>query len=325
MNRDARQLWMIFRCTSDNSSRFERFFAGVLAAIFLVVAPSLRAQEAIGTVDTSGTLIQPSGTNPTTDQTTTPVNPAPNFHSTDLRSQVSSEPRRFQYNLQISVRGVYDDNIELSHTDRVSDWYFSIEPVLTLGVGDIAGHEDNFLRLDYFPAFFLFLSDSEHDAFQQVIHVQGQHRFGRLTLGLSEEVAILDGTDVRGLSDQTTPGSHPNLDVAGRTKFQTYRTRLDASYDLSGKTFLTSEINSLITNYNSSSLFSSGDVSANLFMNYHYSDKLVVGVGGTGGYNFVEDPNPNETFEQANMRLAYQASGKLTFAASGGVEFRQFE
>ena len=280
-----------------------------VAALFAFCA-EMPAQEVTTTSDLS---VQPTAT-------------ISDLHSTnDLRSEVSSEPRRFQYGLQIITRGVYDDNINISQAGHVSDWYFTIEPVLTLGAGDIIGHEDNYIRLDYFPSFFFFLNHSDNDAFQEVISLRGQHRFGRLTLSMGEQIAILDGTDIRSLSDQTSPGSKPNLDVASRTQFQTYNTHLDASYDLSGKTFLSAGANSLITEYNSSSLFSSGDVSGNLFINYRYSDKLTAGVGGTGGYNFVQDPNPGQTFEQANLRLGYQATAKVRLNFTGGIEFRQFE
>src|SRR5204863_1695964 len=209
-----------------------------------------------------------------------------------LENEVSSEPRRFHYGFQVTARGVYDDNINISQTNRVSDYYFAIEPILTLGLGDITGHEDNYIRFDYAPSLFLFADHSENDAVQQLIHLEGQHHFSRSTVTLAEEIAILDGTDLRSISDQTAPGSHANLDVSGRTKFQTYNTRLNASYDLSGKTFLSTGFNSLVTEYNSSSLFSSANIAGNVFLNYRYSDKVVVGVGGTGGYDFVDAPNP---------------------------------
>lgn len=299
----------------------------LVALLSLTLNQRVFAQEALGTTPTSESHSEPaiqSGN----ESSAAPLNPTPetNLHTTTaFGSEVSSEPRRFQYGLQITTRGVYDDNINISQNGHVSDWYFSIEPALTLGVGDIAGREDNYIRFDYFPSLFLFADHSEDDAFQQVISLQGQHRFARLTLGVGEQIAILDGTDIRSLADQTSPGIKPNLDVASRTKFQSYSSRLDASYDLSGKTFLSTGANSLITEYNSSSLFSSGDVSGNLFINYRYSDKLTVGVGGTAGYNFVEDPNPGQTFEQANLRLGYQVTGKVSLNFTGGIEFRQFE
>jgi len=308
----------------DRSLRFSHIVVVAVGILLLPIAPNLQAQETIGTsapTSQSSTIITPDTAAPTLSPASDSNLPLTN----DLRTQVSAEPRRFHYQLQISVRGVYDDNININQTNRVSDYYFAIEPTLTLGVGDINGHQDSFLRFDYFPGLFLFLDHSENDALQHVISLQGQHQFSRLTLALTEQVAILDGTDLRNLSDATSPGSHANLDVSGRTKFQTYNTHLYASYDLSGKTFLSTEFYSLTTNYNSGSLFSSANLSENLFINYRYSDKLVFGVGGTGGYDFVEDPNPGQTFEQANVRMTYQATGKINLNLSGGVEFRQFE
>ena len=300
--------------------------AGSVAFLF-VLASGIQAQEAVRSASTSSLNYQTSPEN-SIEAPLSPLNPTPepNLHSAVVpENQVSSEPRRFQYEFKVTARGVYDDNINISQTNRVSDYYFTIEPVLTLGLGDIAGHEDNYIRLDYAPSLFLFLDHSEDDAVQQAIRLEGQHQFGRLTLTLGVDVAVLDGTDVRTVADVTTPGSHVNLDVSGLTRFQTYATRMGASYDLSGKTFLSSEINSLVTQYNSSSLFSSEVVSGNLFINYRYSDKLVFGIGGTGGYDVVDGPNPNQSFEQANVRMTYQATGKINLSFSGGAEFRQFE
>ena len=298
-------------------------YAGAIA-VFSWFGASVLAQEPVRTEATSSqsvTEIDADAAAPTL----TPTADSNLHTSNDLRDEVSSEPRRFQYGLQITSRGVYDDNINISQTNKVADYYFTIEPVLTLGLGDITGHADNYIRLDYAPSLFLFADHSENDAVQQLIHLEGQHHFSRLTVTLGEEIAILDGTDLRSISDQTSPGGHANLDVSGRTKFETYNTRMNASYDLSGKTFLSTGFDSQVTEYNSSSLFSSANISENLFINYRYSDKVTFGIGGTGGYNFVDAPNPNQSFEQANVRASYQVTGKIGLNASGGVEFRQFE
>src|SRR5205085_10722880 len=112
------------------------------------------------------------------------------------------------------VRCVNYDNINITQTSRVSDHYLTIEPLLTLDAGNINSREENYLPLDYAPSSFVFAEYSNDTAIQQVIHVEGQHHFARLTVSLGEDIAILDGTDLRGLSDVTTPGSHPNLDVS---------------------------------------------------------------------------------------------------------------
>jgi hypothetical protein len=178
----------------------------VAAATFatLAVCAALPAQEVPA-------IIAP--TMPATTEYNSPTTPAPlnpladsNLHSAvDGRNEFSSELRRFQYALQIAMRGVYDDNIDISDSHRVSDYYFTLEPQLTLGFGNISAREGNYLRFDYLPAISLFVDHSEDDSFQNVINLQGQHAFARLTVTMGEEIAILDGTDLRSLSNQTTP------------------------------------------------------------------------------------------------------------------------
>src|SRR5437667_2814106 len=267
-------------------------------AFFAAIGAQVRGQEAVGTTANAPPTYEVAPGRGVQSTTTVPLNPLPDsgLHNV-TQTEVSAEPRRFQYQLQITARGVYDDNINNSQSARVSDYYFTIEPTLTLGLGDIIGHQENYLRFDYAPSLFLFADHSDHDSVQQLIHVEGQHQFARLTLSLYEEVALLDGTDLRSLNDATAPGSHANLDVSGRNRFQTYTTHLNASYDLSGKTFLSSGVDSLVTEYDSTNLFSSATVSGNIFINYRYSEKIVAGIGGTAGYNVVDNPNPHQTFE----------------------------
>src|SRR6476660_104655 len=103
---------------------------------------------------------------------------------------------RFHYQLRLTVRGVWDDNIFISHTNKVSDYYFAIEPQITIGVGDIEGRNRSYLRLDYMPSAILFVDHSDQDAFNQLIHLEGGYNFGRLRLSLMEDVALLDSANL---------------------------------------------------------------------------------------------------------------------------------
>src|SRR5205085_1971660 len=182
---------------------------------------------------------------------------------------------------------------------------------------------ENYIRLDYLPAVFLFADHDENNSVQHVVRLDGQYRINRLTLNLSQMVQIMDGVDVQ---TQNTAGGldqQVNLDVAGRTRFNIYSTHLNAAYYVTGKTFLSGGADYTATHY--SALISSEVISGNFFVNYNYSQKIVVGVGGVAGYDRVDAPNPDQNFQQANVRLSYQATGKLDFAASAGVEFRHFE
>ena len=261
---------------------------------------------------------------------TSDVNPPLPVASTDPEtetgpaSQVDSGiPRRFHYKLRLSVRSVYDDNINLFESNRISDFYTSIEPAIMLGFGDTEARSENYIRLDYIPAVFLFADHSENNSVQHVVRLEGQYRVNRLTLNLSQMVQIMDGVDVQTQNSAGGLDQQVNLDVAGRTRFNVYNTHLNAAYYVTGKMFLSAGADYTATDY--SSLISSEIISANLFVNYNYSPKLVVGIGGTAGYDRVDAPNPDQNFEQANVRFSYQATGKLDFAATGGVEFRHFE
>ena len=247
--------------------------------------------------------------------------PAPIIENSRPGAPVSDTPRRFQYTLSATVRGVYDDNIFNSPTNRVSDYYFTIEPSIALSLGGGDSDAINTLSLVYRPSLFLFLDNTQNNTVQQVVHLAASHRFGHLALSLAQDIQILDGTDLNSLTDPT--GNQANTDVRGRNKHQVYNTQLSGSYDLTGKLFLSGGGSFSADEYQSS-LISSQVFSGNLFLNYNYSDKLVLGVGGTGGYNTTNPSINDQTFEQANVRLNYSATAKISLSASGGVEFRQF-
>ena len=300
----------------------------LFAGIFIACTFSVRGEDSIPEEPL------PSSTDETVAQTdaapSQPMSPLGGVDSRNLTlggetvssSEIASgQPRRFHYSLRLNIRGVYDDNIFLSHTNRVSDYYFAIEPMLTVGFGDIEGRGENYLRLDYMPSVILFVDHSDQNAVEHLILLEGQYRFSRLTLNLSQEVAILDGANLNSTLDTT--GLLANLDVSGRTRLNLFITRLRANYDLTGKLFLIGEFDASIYDYRD--FISSQIVSWGLYVNYNVTPKLTVGVGGTFGLDFVEDPNVDQTFEQANFRINYQATGKLGLSASAGVEVRQFD
>jgi hypothetical protein len=238
---------------------------------------------------------------------------------------ISAVPHKFQYGFRLTLRGVYDDDIYLTENHKVDDYYFAIEPGLTLGYGDIVQRQENYIRLDYAPSIFLFADHSESNAVQHLIRLEGQYRFSRLTLTFSQDVQLLDGTNLTSTTGAGS-GSAPtlNLDAGGNTAVDIYDSMANFSYDLSGKTFLTGGLHYRAWDYENG-LISSSDFSANVFFNYNYSPKLVIGLGGTGGVNWVDSPSPDQTYEQVNVRFTYQLTGKISLTASAGVEFRQFE
>ena len=121
----------------------------------------------------------------------------------------------------------------------------------------------------------------------------------------------------------TPPDTTPTSTSECRTKHNIYTSALSGSYQLTGKFFSAAEgisPSTIIPARRSARKNFSG----NLFINYNYSPKLVVGVGGTAGYNTVQNSSPDQTYEQVNARLSYIATGKVSFSGTGGGEFRQF-
>src|SRR5437867_10203541 len=233
----------------------------------------------------------------------------------------SGEPRRLYYKFGLTVRGVWDDNIFISHTNRVSDYYFAIEPFITIGVGDIEGRNKSYLRLDYMPSAILFVDHSDQDAFNQLIHLEGGYNSGRLTLYLSEDIALLESANLNSFFDTT--GLWANTDASAPTRMNIFYTRLRATYALTGKIYLQGEFDS--PSYVYPGNISDYTIAGGLYVYYNFRPKLSVGIGGTFGYNWVDNPTTDQYFEQVNLRINYQWTSKVLLYASAGVEFRQFD
>jgi hypothetical protein len=301
-----------------------------LFALALFSSRGLAQEALVATAETTSTEPNSTIAPEQSIDLTSDVNPPLPVASTDPATESvpaisvdSGIPRRFHYQLRLSVRTVYDDNINLSHDAPISDFYTSIEPSIMAGFGDVEARTENYIRLDYLPAVFLFADHDENNSVQHVVRLEGQYRINRLTLNLSQLVQIMDGVDVQAQNSAGGLDQQVNLDIAGRTRFNIYTTHANLAYYVTGKTFLSSGADYTATHY--SSLISSEILSGNLFINYNYSEKIVVGLGGSAGADHVDDPNPDQTFEQVNVRLSYQATGKIDFAGSAGIEVRHFD
>jgi hypothetical protein len=233
----------------------------------------------------------------------------------------SHEGGLFHYQLSLTVRGVWDDNIFISHTDKVSDYYFAIEPVITVGVGDIEGRNRSYLTLSYMPSGILFVDHSDQDAFNNLINLSAGYSTGRLTLTFNESIALLQSANLNSFFDTT--GLWANTDASAPTRMNIFYTSLTANYALTPKISLQGEFGSPIYVYPGH--ISDYTVSGGLYVYYNFRPKLSVGIGGTFGYDWVDEPTTDQYWEQVNLRLNYQWTSKVGLYASAGVEFRQFD
>ena len=84
-----------------------------------------------------------------------------------------------------------------------------------------------------------------------------------------------------------------------------FNTRLRANYELTGKIFLQGEFDSPSTSIPNN--ISNYTVSGGLYLYYNWLPKLSVGIGGTFGYTWVDDPTTEPNFRAGE--LAPQLSG----------------
>ncbi len=138
------------------------------------------------------------------------------------------------------------------------------------------------------PSFFIFVDHSDNNAVDQLIRLEARHQFSRLTLYLSQDVDIFNNANLNSFIDTT--GQQANLDVSTNTRLNLFVTRARAYYDLTAKVFLSGEFDASIYDYTNdfinSEIFSGG-----LYINYKWTPKVTVGIGGTAGYDNTHLPN----------------------------------
>ncbi len=305
------------RSAATTAAEIAHLIAGrmsvLVAAIFFALVLAAQAQESVDAL--------PAWSEPTLPSS----EPAPSTEAASLPSASEQLPSTPAEPLSSSSAPLPSSEEAFpSSSDPWSssgNYYFAIEPQLTLGFGDIQGRSRSYLRLDYMPSGLLYVNHSDEDAFNQMIHLEGGYSTGRLRLSLYQDVILLQSANLNSFIDTT--GLWANLDASAPTRMNIFNTRARAEYDLTGKLYLQGEFDSYTYFYPNN--LSDYTVSGGLYLYYRWLPKVSVGVGGTFGYNWVDDPTPNQAFEQVNLRLNYEVTAKMALYASGGVEFRQFD
>ena len=224
-----------------------------------------------------------------------------------------------EYAVHLNVRGAHDDNIGLTHTNRLDDNFVQIQPSLMLGIGDVV-RTDTFLAAIYAPSFYRYDDHPDFDSDQHLVRVLGGIKSGNLILRLSQDVALLNNIVLAASSSERSSLGTIN----GRTDLDVYNTRLAANYNMTPNDFLYSELKMNRTEY-AQPLVSSEMYAVNLYLNHGFSRSLVLGAGVEGGYNTVDFPTPNQSMVQANGHLRFQPSGRFALDVIAGAEFRRFE
>ena len=215
--------------------------------------------------------------------------------------------KKWALQLRSRVGMAYDDNIFISNTDRVADTILTVTGGISLIYGDWRSRTENFLVADYEASGVFYFENPDQNSFNQIATLMGQYRIQRLLMQLRSQYLYLTGAE-RDIGDLATRNLINNS--------------LRLSYDLSDKTALTAEGFANIATYQT--FFNSYEFGAKFGADYQILQKVRVGPEAVIGFLNVVD-SPSQVYEQIRARATYDATGKLSFDGSAGIEFRQFD
>jgi hypothetical protein len=255
---------------------------------------------------------------PPREPSSVPVGPIENT------TAIPNEPPRWHLHLRLETGVTYDDNIFIQPTNKQSDVYFGITPIIAAGWGNfqadpttvtgeasrfpqVAAREDfgNSFLFRYAPNATFFTHHSDQNAVNHDVMLGGRWAQSKLTLDMAGRFQTL---------------SAPDIDVGNRINSQVTTGFLNANYQMTEKTSLDARFALEHDSYQGG--LDSTDASVTALLNYQLRPKTTIGVGGGFGYTTVED-GENQHYEQGLVHWRYLPTGKISLDGTVGVEVRQ--
>jgi hypothetical protein len=225
----------------------------------------------------------------------------------------------------VSQKTTIDDNIYISHSDKQSDVYFTLAPGFAAGWGDFrsamiqnaTGFSDQYEEtrqqvnepenadyafLDYTATATHFLSHDSADSVDQDGGFNVEWAFPKVVVQLDTRVQTLSG---------------PEIDLGMRTRRTIFNFDATANYPVSDKTSFSFAAGGVVRDY--ATELSSDEWHAQLFMDYQMFPKTKIGAGLVAGVRELES-NPDQYYQQVQLRATYDVSDRLSIHANGGLE-----
>jgi hypothetical protein len=158
--------------------------------------------------------------------------------------------------------------------------------------------------LDYTPTFTFYSDKSFKNNVGQSVILTGGASYENWTFGLMQSFAY---------------SSSPQAQTGTQTGQQNYVTALTASCPLNSKMSVDLGLNQTLNfpdGFQTSREWSTLD-----WLNYQFWPRLTAGIGA--GFGYVNSA-PDSFFEQAQSRIGWRATDKISFQVSGGAQFSQF-
>jgi hypothetical protein len=208
-----------------------------------------------------------------------------------------------------TYRFTYGDGISAQPGKQETTALHQISPGLVLN--------SKYLTLTYTPTLSYYSSDAFDDTLDHAASLSFHGGYGDWTFGL-------------GYSFSKT--SQPLIETGAQTPQENHSTALSAQYRAAERISFDLSLSQNIQK--TEALNSSRTWSSMNWLNYHVSEKTLIGAGVGGGYvdqdlggsvgGIAIDQGANSTFEQIQGRVDWNPSQKLNCNFNGGIEIRQF-
>jgi hypothetical protein len=215
---------------------------------------------------------------------------------------------RIPFHITAVIGESYDDNIFVQ-PHKTSDELTTLSIKGELRFGDRSSTDSNFLDVYYQPSGILYAQHSSEDTLNQNVDLFYQHRFTRLTLSLEQSYVHAQST---------------NSAIGNLVTSDTYNTNATVDYAYSDKLDLKGSFLLNVTDFQDSSYTNSREFDGNFYFLYHLDSRLSLGLGPEFGFLDVQQ-TANQTYQQLLGHVLYVYSGRLTFAADGGAELREYQ
>jgi len=216
-------------------------------------------------------------------------------------------PRRVWRLVPLVALGfAYDDNIFLRNQDRAGSGVINFDAGVGFELGDFRERQANYLLFNYLGSAIFYTEFPELSSYNPRFDLFGQYKFEPATLQLESVYYYLDGVQRQ----------------VGQFTTQMYLSNsLRAIYDYSDKTSFDVELNQRANVY--PDYISSYFYEVVVGFDYRLAPKLKLGLEGIAGVADA-DESPSMYYQIANLRLSYEATGKVVLRATGGLEFNEY-
>lgn len=216
--------------------------------------------------------------------------------------------------LTVTVRAatqvLHDDNITLSRTDKISSWVFAQSLGVAAALGDYESQELSYLSLDYSPTWYAYENSPEDDSVSHQALLEGQITGGRWKVGGKVAFLHMEGTNA----------DIGAIEVGDRVNLDQFEAGLNGRYSFTDRTLMVVSGEYLSRNYDTELDSERWRGQATLLTSL--SPKVQAGLGGAVGVLDVEERG-QETFQQIQLVLNYNVTGRVSLSSMVGYDFRQ--